>query len=71
MRVSRERLSVCVCSSFSFGSKGGMWDLITLIPDHCLSIYLTFLYSTAWKFNPFSSGIIDLAWFTCCDFFES
>ena len=29
----------CTCASFSFGIKGGMWDVIVLIPDHCLSIY--------------------------------
>ena len=29
----------CVCPSFSFGIEGGMWDVIVLIPDHCLSIY--------------------------------
>ena len=28
-----------VCSSFPFGIEGGMWDVIVLIPDHCLSIY--------------------------------
>ena len=28
----------CV-SSFPFGFEGGMWDLIVLIPGHCLSIY--------------------------------
>ena len=47
MRVFRERLSicacvracVCVCASFPFGFEGDMWDLIVLIPDHCLSIY--------------------------------
>ena len=27
-----------VCPSFPFGIKGGMWDVIVLIPDHCLSI---------------------------------
>ena len=37
-------LSVCVSSSFPFGSEGGMWDLILLIPDHCLSIYLEYEY---------------------------
>ena len=26
-------------SSFPFGIEGGMWDVIVLIPDHCLSIY--------------------------------
>ena len=39
VRVFRERLSVCVCSSFPFVFEGGMWILIILIPDHCLSIY--------------------------------
>ena len=31
---------VCVLLSL-FGFEGGMWDLIVLIPDHCLPIYLT------------------------------
>ena len=30
---------VCVCASFPFGFEGGMWDLIVLVPDHCLSFY--------------------------------
>ena len=31
---------MCVCpSSFPFGIDGGMWDVIVLIPDRCLSIY--------------------------------
>ena len=29
---------LCV-SSFPFRIEGGMWDVIVLIPDHCLSIY--------------------------------
>ena len=32
-------VNFCVCPSFSFGIEGGMWDVIVLIPDHCLSIY--------------------------------
>ena len=28
----------CVCPSFPFGTEGGIWDVIVLIPDHCLSI---------------------------------
>ena len=28
-----------MCPSFPFGIKGGIWDVIVLIPDHCLSIY--------------------------------
>ena len=39
--VFLEHLSVCVCASFPFSFEGGMWDLIVLIPDYCLS--LTFL----------------------------
>ena len=33
---------LCV-SFFPFGIEGGMWDVIVLIPDHCLSIYLAVL----------------------------
>ena len=33
------KFSVCQISSFPFGIEGGMWDVIVLIPDHCLSIY--------------------------------
>ena len=33
------RVSIFVCPSFPFGLLGGMWDVIVLIPDHCLSIY--------------------------------
>ena len=30
-----------LCASFfPFGTEGGMWDVIVLVPDHCLSIYL-------------------------------
>ena len=32
--------------SFPFGFGGGMWDLIILISDHCISIYFT-SYHTA------------------------
>ena len=42
MRVFRERLSICVCSSFPFGFKGGMWDLIVLVVELCLSIYFVY-----------------------------
>ena len=28
----------CVCPSFPFGIQGGMWDVILLVPNHCLSI---------------------------------
>ena len=30
----------CVCPSFPFDIAGGMWNVIVLISDHCLSIYL-------------------------------
>ena len=32
---------VCVCVCFHFGFEGEMYDLIVLIPDHHLSIYLS------------------------------
>ena len=28
-------------SYFPFGFEGRMWDLIVLVPDHCLSFYFT------------------------------
>ena len=34
---------LCV-SFFPFGFEGGMWDLIVLIPDHCISIYFQQIY---------------------------
>ena len=34
--------SVCVFLSL-FGFEGGMWDLIVLITDHCLSTYFATL----------------------------
>ena len=34
-------LKFCVCTSSSCGIEGGIWDVIVLIPDHCLSIYCT------------------------------
>ena len=41
MQVYRERLSMCICVSFPFGSEGGMYHLIVLIPDHSISFYLS------------------------------
>ena len=37
MRLYRENLPICVCASFPFGFEGGMWELIVLFPDQCLS----------------------------------
>ena len=37
----RELLSVYVFSYFSFGFEGRIWDLIELVPDHCLSFHFT------------------------------
>ena len=33
--------SVCY---FLFGFIGGMWNLIVITPDHCLSIYFTYYF---------------------------
>ena len=38
VRVYCERLSICVCAPFPFGSEGGICDLIVLVPDHCMSL---------------------------------
>ena len=34
------RLYFCMCPPFPFHLGDGMWDLIVLIPDHFLFIYL-------------------------------
>ena len=39
MHGFRERVSIGRYSSFSFAFEGWMFDLIELIPEHCLSIY--------------------------------
>ena len=39
----RKLPSIYVFSYFPFGFKGRMWDLIELVPDHCLSFYFTTL----------------------------
>ena len=36
---SRTIVKSCVCHSFLLSIEGRMWDVILLIPDHCLSIY--------------------------------
>ena len=41
--VFRKLLSIYVFSYFPFGFEGRMWDLIVLVPDHCLSFYLASL----------------------------
>ena len=37
-----ESLPLCVCASFPYGPKSGMWGLIVLVSDHCLSFYFSF-----------------------------
>ena len=34
----RECLSICEYASSLFDFEGGMWDLMVLVPEHCLSI---------------------------------
>ena len=41
VRVFRKLPSVYVFSYFPFGFEDRMWDLIVLVPDHCLSFYFT------------------------------
>ena len=40
----RKLLSVYVFCYFPFGFEGRIWDLIVLVPDHCLSFYFEILY---------------------------
>ena len=39
-------LSIYVFSYFPFGFEGRIWDLIVLVPDHCLSFYFTMKHNT-------------------------
>ena len=45
MCLSWAFVKICVRPSFPFGIEGRMWDVIALIPDHCLSIHFTMLKS--------------------------
>ena len=40
-RAFRKLLSIYVFSYFPFGFEGRMWDLIVLVPDHCLCFYFS------------------------------
>ena len=49
----------CECS-FPFGFEGGMWDLIVLLPDHCLSIYFSRSLDDHLNIdNPYFEGLVD------------
>ena len=41
-------------ASFPFGLEVGMWDLLLIIPDHCLSFYFRYRlkYCISQSFNP-------------------
>ena len=54
VHVFRDYLSVCECASFPFGFEIWVWDLILLVPDHCLSFYLKHM-GTSPCFTPFFS----------------
>ena len=45
MCISWVLVKICVCPSFPFGIESGTWDVIVLIPDHCLSICFTKMFS--------------------------
>ena len=51
MRVLRGRLSVCKCAYLPFGFEDGMWDLMVLVPDHCLSFSLQLKISLEFHFG--------------------
>ena len=39
--TKRQLPSIYVFSYFPYGFEGRMWDLLVLVPDHCLSFYFT------------------------------
>ena len=60
MRIFRERLSVYGCSFFPFfGLESEVWDLIVLIPDHCVSIYFQIFNSLSVQ-GPVVQSIVSL-----------
>ena len=34
-----EKVYLFVCASFPFSFEGGIWDLIVLVPNHCLCYF--------------------------------
>ena len=52
------KVKFCVCPSFPYGIEGGMWDVVVLISDYCLSIYFahSFVVSTDKKQGLFMYG---------------
>ena len=56
-----------LCSSFPFSFDGGLWNLIVLIPDHCLSIYFSCLSDLAsspctFQVHLASTGFLHTCW---------
>ena len=59
------RACVRVCTPLYMGFAGGMWDLIALVPDHCLffrfhtafffPLFIFLSFSFVFKFHPFFS----------------
>ena len=41
--VFRECVSIWVCVSFPFDFEGWIYELMLMVPDHCLSSYLFFI----------------------------
>ena len=35
-------VGVCECASFPVGFEGGKWELVVLVPGHCLSFYFCY-----------------------------
>ena len=55
VRVFLERF-IIFCMFFPFRCEGGMWDLIVVVPDHCLSLYYTYNAFCKLKVEVFSSS---------------
>ena len=44
LHIFRERLPICACALLSFGFEGGIWNLIVLVPNRCLSFTLHYRF---------------------------
>ena len=60
-----------VCLSFPFGFECGMWDLILLIQDHCLSVYILLKRAVCFCINLFSFFLFYDVYFTSVLFWRT
>ena len=47
-----------LCASFPFGFEGGMWELIILVLDHCLSFFFFIAWLCIYVRHPLNSEVL-------------